>query len=395
MSHRKLPRRGVHRAPATLRGLVRGAVRGQRTVADLQREAADAFAVGHAIVTGSGRRALTAILEALALSPGDGVLLPALTFHAVPHTIAGLGLRPVFADVDPETFLLPPTAVARHPDVRVVLATHLFGLVCDLDELGRRCAEGGARLVEDFAQAAGARWRERPVGSWGDAGFTSLETVKPLAAFGGGLVTTSDPALARRVEESEYALPAPDVSKLASKVALGQLEAALGDPRFFSLAWPLFTGGLGTDASRRSEGWIQRYKARKQGVGNHGARLHPAQAEGARRGLAHLDHHLSRRRTRAAELLTALGGRGAARVIAGSEPAWYQLVVRVSDAEACADDARRAGVDLGPGVATDLSEGRCPNAARLAGELVQLPCHPNLDNRDLARVAEVVGPWLA
>ncbi|MDP7112545.1 MAG: DegT/DnrJ/EryC1/StrS family aminotransferase, partial [Myxococcota bacterium] len=311
MRIRKLPRRGVHRAPATLRGLVRGALSGEAALATFQREAAAVFRVPHAVATGSGRRALTAILGALPLSPGDTVLLPALTFHAVPTAVAAAGLRPRFGDVDPETCLLTASAVDDAPDARLVLATHLFGLVCDLDGLRDRCAAREAWLVEDFAQAAGARWRGRPVGSWGDAGFTSLETVKPLAAFGGGLVTTRDAGLARRVEASERALPSPVRRKLVSKVALGQLEAALADPRVFSLAWPLFSGGAD---DQRSEGWIQRYKSRKQGVGNHGARLHPSQAEVGRRGLVHLPEHLAARRARADELRGLLGGHATPRV---------------------------------------------------------------------------------
>jgi dTDP-4-amino-4,6-dideoxygalactose transaminase len=390
--HVRIPRRGVHRCPGALPALLGGAGGDASLVRRFERAAAHAFGVGHAVATGSGRAALTLLSRALDLQPGDEVLVPALTFGAVPDAVERLGLVPVYVDVEASTAQMDPEDLRARigPRSRVVVATHLFGDVCKAEHVERICSDAGLVMLVDFAQAAGARLHGRPVGAWGRAGFTSLETVKTLPAFGGGLVTTSDGDLARRVDALASRMPAPEVRRLAAKVALGQVESLLARPVPFSvLGWPLMTLAGG----ERTVRW---YKGRKSGAGNHHARLHPAQAAVALNNLEHLQAHVEERR-RTADRLWSLLGTGCWRPARepGSEPACYQLVVRARDPRGCALNCRRAGVDVGVHVVEDLSGGACPTAATLAEQLVQLPCHPGLDDEHLRRVAEAVGPWLA
>jgi len=243
-------------------------------------------------------------------------------------------------------------------------------------------------LLEDFAQAAGALRAGRPVGSLGLAGFTSLETVKPLSAFGGGMITTHDDQLAAALRLDIAAMPAPDHARLLRKVCMGHLEALLATPAGFTLAAaPLLAMG------GRMDGLIARYKRGKKGAGNHAARLHPAQAAAGLSNLRHLQAHLEARRRNVAELTGMLpADTWRPRPYPGDTPSWYQLVLRFEDAEAAARAAWRRGVDLGTGVLTDLSEGACPVAARAARQAVQVPCHPGLSMAQLRRVARTVAP---
>jgi dTDP-4-amino-4,6-dideoxygalactose transaminase len=389
MPIRKLPRRGIHRAPGTRRAVLLGTPRGPRAVRALEELTASTLGVPSVVAVGSGRKGLELLLRALNLPEGSEVLLPALTFHAVPTAVERAGLRPVFVDVDPATLLLDPTALARAVTLRssAVLATWLAGLMSDPAPLRRVCEANGLVLLEDFAQAAGAGWGQRAAGSLGLAGLTSLETVKPLAGFGGGLISCSDDALAERLRTLRARLVPPDLRRLASKVLLAQLEGLLANPTGFSLAWPLF--------SRDSKGGVARYKARKQSAGNHMATLHPLQARAAMASLANLEAHLAQRRERAAIMRAALPpGCWWPAVPPRANPSWYQVLVRCADLDAAGSAARTAGLDLGTGVVKDLSAGACPHAARAARELVQLPCHTDLGPADIARVAETVGPWL-
>ena len=388
--NRKLPRRGTFRPRGSLAALAAGILRPSGRLAAFEREAAASFAVRHAVCTGSGRLALALLLRALGLRAGDEVLLPALTFHAVPSTVERLGFRPVFVDVDPRTALIDPREVARcaGPRTRAVLATHLFGLPCPMAELQAVCDQREVALLEDLAQAAGARAGGRPLGSLGRAGFTSLETVKLLPAYGGGLLLTSDDGLAARLRQEASTLEPPDRGRLARKIAMGHLEAALGHPPLFTLAWPLF------DREADTETWVGRYKRRKQGAGNHDAALSPAQAAAGQLALRSLEAHVAARRRNADRLHEHLAGCWFPAVEPAAEPGWYQVVVRVRDAQECVAAGRAAGIDVGRDVATDLSGGACPVAAELADELVQLPSHPPLDDADLRRVADTVRPWL-
>lgn len=386
----RLPRRGVHRPRGTLAAAVLGALLPADRLADFERLAAATFASRHAVAVGSGRLALKLLLRGLHLDAGDEVLVPSLTFRAVPAAVAEVGLTPVLVDVDPRTALIDAEAVQRHAGsrTRVVLATHLFGLPCDMDRLAEVCADRDLILAEDFAQASGARSQGRPLGSIGRAGFTSLETVKLLSAFGGGLVTTSDDDLADDIRRSAAELAPPHPRRLSTKVALAQVEAALAHPGPFTLAWPLFTREID------SETWVKRYKRRKQGAGNHDAAIHPAQAAVGSLGLRHLEAHVAARRRNAGVLRDALSGKWFPVVADGDEPGWYQVLVRTADPQGCAAAARSAGIDVGRAVATDLSGGACPTAAQLARELIQIPNHPPLGEGELRRVADVVRPWL-
>ncbi|MBF0624027.1 MAG: DegT/DnrJ/EryC1/StrS family aminotransferase [Magnetococcales bacterium] len=158
--------------------------------------------VAHAIGCASGTDALHLGLRALGVQPGDEVIMPAMTFVATALGITLTGARPVLVDVDPETGLIDPDAVRRAitPRTRAILPVHLFGQCAAMDVLAGIATERGLWLVEDAAQAHGARHGERRAGSMGVVGCFSFFPGKNLGAFGdGGLVTTNDPALADRI----------------------------------------------------------------------------------------------------------------------------------------------------------------------------------------------------
>ncbi len=154
-----------------------------------------------AIGVSSGTAALELSLAGLGVGPGDEVITCAHTFTGVLSAIVLTGATPVLVDAD-ERGLLDASAVAAALTVRTraVLAIHLYGHPVDLDRLGEATAARGVRLVEDAAQAHGARWRNRPVGGFGVAAALSFHPSKNLGAFGdGGAVLTNDLELAARL----------------------------------------------------------------------------------------------------------------------------------------------------------------------------------------------------
>ncbi len=145
-------------------------------VAAFEREAAAALDVRHAIGVANGTDALVLSLRALGVGPGDEVVCPAYTFYASPESIAALGATPVFADISPDTFCLDPEAVeaAVTPRTKAVMAVHLYGHPAAMRELGAVCARHGVALLEDAAQAFGARLDDTPVGGLADAATFSF-----------------------------------------------------------------------------------------------------------------------------------------------------------------------------------------------------------------------------
>jgi dTDP-4-amino-4,6-dideoxygalactose transaminase len=168
----------------------------------LERELAAALEVGQAIGVSSGTDALLAALMALGVGPGDEVVTPTFSFFATAGAVVRVGARPVFVDIEPTTFNVDAAAVARAltPRTKAILPVHLYGQAVDMEAVLAVAASHGVPVIEDAAQAIGARDRGRAVGGLGRLGCFSFYPTKNLGAFGdGGLVTTNDPALAERL----------------------------------------------------------------------------------------------------------------------------------------------------------------------------------------------------
>jgi dTDP-4-amino-4,6-dideoxygalactose transaminase len=163
-----------------------------------ERELADYLGTGHAIGVGNGTDAITLVLRALGVGPGDEVVVPSFTFYASAEAIPPTGARPVFCDVDPETFCVTAETVkaAITPRTKAVIVVHLFGNVAPVAEIEAL----GLPVVEDAAQAIGSRSGAGRAGALGTAATLSFFPSKNLGAFGdGGAVVTGDAELAERV----------------------------------------------------------------------------------------------------------------------------------------------------------------------------------------------------
>jgi dTDP-4-amino-4,6-dideoxygalactose transaminase len=167
----------------------------------LEHELARQIGVGHAVAVSSGTDALLLALMALGVGPGDEVVTSPYSFFATAGAVARLGARPVFVDIDPATFNLDPAglAAAITPRTKAILPVHLFGLAADMDPILDEASRSGVPVIEDAAQAIGAAYGGRPVGSLGAFGCFSFFPSKNLGAFGdAGLLTTNDAARASR-----------------------------------------------------------------------------------------------------------------------------------------------------------------------------------------------------
>jgi dTDP-4-amino-4,6-dideoxygalactose transaminase len=166
-------------------------------------EAAAAYlGVRHAIGCGSGTDALHLALRAAGIGPGDEVITSPFSFIATAEAICHCGARPVFTDIDPDSFNLDPQCIpeAITPATRAILPVHLFGQPAAMDALRTLATEHGLVLIEDCAQSFGATCGDRRTGSLGLAGCFSFFPSKNLGCFGdGGLVGCHDDDLARRL----------------------------------------------------------------------------------------------------------------------------------------------------------------------------------------------------
>lgn len=169
-------------------------------VSAFEREFADYVGTEFGVGVGNGTDALTIALRALGVGPGDDVVVPSFTFYASAEAIPPTGARPVFCDVDPQTMNVTRETIeaALTPDTKAVVIVHLFGSPAPAAAIMELARERGIKVLEDAAQAAGATLGGVKAGALGDAATFSFFPSKNLGCFGdGGMITTSDPAVAR------------------------------------------------------------------------------------------------------------------------------------------------------------------------------------------------------
>ena len=170
-----------------------------------EQEFARLCGVRETVGCASGTDALWLALVAIGVGPGDEVITSPFSFFASASSIVRAGARPVFADVDPETLNLDPASVAQklatfRRSARAITPVHLYGQCADMDALESIAREHKLTIIEDAAQAVGARWKDKAAGSLGRAAAFSFYPTKNLSAFGdAGALTTNDAEIAERV----------------------------------------------------------------------------------------------------------------------------------------------------------------------------------------------------
>ncbi|MES9934222.1 MAG: DegT/DnrJ/EryC1/StrS family aminotransferase [Candidatus Sedimenticola sp. PURPLELP] len=198
----------------------------------LEQEAADYVGTRHGIAVANGTDALVLSLRALDIGPGDEVITSPFTFFATAEAISIVGATPVFADIDEQSFNIDPASVeARVSDkTRAVLPVHIFGNPADMTAIKRIAEEHELAVIEDGAQAFGAKHGDGLVGSHGDTGCFSFYPTKVLGCYGdGGLITTdSDEVKARLLKLRNHGASAPFThDELGYNSRLDEVQAAL------------------------------------------------------------------------------------------------------------------------------------------------------------------------
>jgi dTDP-4-amino-4,6-dideoxygalactose transaminase len=203
-------------------------------VAALERDVERAVG-GHALCTAQGRVALYLAVRAL-IRPGQKVIMSPYTIYDVVNMVICAGGVPLFADIDPDTCNLSAKeveALIGGPDVGAVIVTHLHGLASDVDAIAGLCRARGVALIEDAAQAFGARVGGRRVGGIGDVGVFSFGRVKNVNAFFGGMAVARDPAVRDRMAaEARDWTPEPKTRLLKRILSCLGTEAVMSAPLF-------------------------------------------------------------------------------------------------------------------------------------------------------------------
>jgi perosamine synthetase len=379
-------------------------------IAEFERAFERRAGSGRAVAASYGRMAFYYILKALDLPPGSEIVVPALTFWVVPELARVAGLKLVFADVDPSTFTMDPSAFERAitPATRVVVPTHLYGLPCDMDRISAIAARHNIVVVEDCAHALGATVNGKAVGTIGDAGFFSFQTLKPLNCYGGGMALVRDAGLASRVRALADAEPWPDQKRIENRLLVGRLQRIFTKPSVFTIsAFPIlwFSSLIGANPDVYLWETIRPLDPLPD---SYTERFPNVQAAIGLAALEKLDAwtDLTRRHARVMdEALGGLNGIAIPKVPSDRTHVYYQYCVYGPQRDELVVRCVRRGVDietLHVDVCSDLDlfanarvePAGAPGAHRAAGAM-QIPVYSGLSDKQAARVARVVRRVLA
>jgi perosamine synthetase len=240
-----VPRRCVNLPSGSLRTLIRcrlrKTVREGPEVEEFYRQFGQWLGAPYVFGASSGRSAFQLALEALGLEKGVEIIFPIFTFPVMPMVAQILGYKPVFCDVNPETFNSGPEHI--EPKITnktgAILATHLFGQPCPIRDVAALARKRKLRLMEDCAHACGVRVAGRQVGTFGDIGVFSFAEGKNMPCFGGGAIATADQDIARRAQDVLAQAPLAE-TKAITKQAFGiWMKWLLTRPLLFGLtAYP-------------------------------------------------------------------------------------------------------------------------------------------------------------
>ena len=407
MMPRTIARYGVRSAPGDEK-IVSGAFRRGEAVSgpaieEFETEFAKFHRMEYATATSFGRIAFHYILRALNLPPGSEIIFPALTFWVVPEIARRNGLRPVFVDVDPSTFNLDPAKVeaALTERTRAIVPTHLYGLPCAMSELMKLAEKYDLLVIEDCAQAVGARYRGQRAGTFGTASFFSFQLLKGINTYGGGMVLTNDVALARSVRAQALREPPQSLPDLARRFATGYGARVAVSPKAFTFwGYPLQAAVSLMGHHDLSRYVWEKIRPLDRFPRTYHQRYSNVQALLGLRGLANLDRHNERCRKHAAQYTRGLidcRNMQTPRVPVDLEHVFYQYCVYTSDAARLSQWAIRRGIDIETthvDVCPKLKlfeefRAECPGA-EATEKALQLPVYSRLRESDIERVLRVV-----
>ncbi len=303
-----LPRYRIYSRPRQYWEVAREALTRRWMRGDSCRELEEAIQkrqdIAHAICVAKARVGIFVAIRAL-VRPGQKVVLSPYTISDVINMVICAGGIPVFCDLERETCNVDPAELGRliDADTGAVLVTHLHGLACEMDRISALCRQRGVPLVEDAAQAFGARFRGRAVGTFGDVSIYSFGVYKNVNAFFGGMLVTPHADLAARLRSEIDAFPPQELGYFATKVMSGLAsDVATWPPLFKSLTYRIFRYGFLNDiALLNNQVTVDAHPEIKRELPeSYLRRLTPMQARLILPQLEHVDEHI-RARVRAAQ----------------------------------------------------------------------------------------------
>lgn len=323
--------------------------------AEFEKEFAAYIGTDYAVATNNGTSALHVALLAAGIGPGDKVITTPFTFIASSNSILYCGATPVFADVDPRTFNIDPGSVQRilerRDDIKAIMVVHLYGLSCEMDPIMEMAENKGLTVIEDCAQAHGARYKDRAVGFFGDVGVFSFYPTKNMTTGEGGMVVTSR----------------KDIAEKARKlINHGRCDRYLHDSLGFNYRMTDIAAAIGLCQLAKLDGFNARRRENAKVLNDLLSDLQSVILPHEPDHCLHVYHQYTIRAGRRDELKAYLDSAGVQTSIVYPIPNTRQPLY----------------------MSNGLGQAETPVADVLGAEVISLPIHPGLSPEDLVRISD-------
>jgi len=399
-----IPRQRIRLPPGAWRSALTSLLRGNlwegRDIRLFEQAVAEYIGVEDAVTVPSGRAGFRFLFDSLGLEPGAEVICSAFGYPVVPFIVKSMGYDLKFVDCEMDTLGMDPRRLSEActKGTAAVIATHLYGVPCRIQEIVEICAANNAKLIEDCAHSYGATVNSRKVGSFGDAGCFSFETSKVINTMGGGMVTLSDAEVGKRLRALTAAEPRNGFKWLARRLLKTTFEAAVTNKLLFNLGVYQMLR-VASSADGDEDRFASGYQGDEVSLKGKMGRYTNYQARLGLRQLKTIDARNRRRTANAERLIRQLDGKIAIQEPISMDEGNYSnfmlVTVLASKLSELAAAMLRRGIDSKHLYMRDCSrmfEGDrpFPNAARAEKEVLHLPAYPEMSDADVDRVAVAV-----
>ena len=334
-----------------------GMIASGEEVSLFEKEFADYCGTKEAIATNNGTTALHAGLMACGILPGDEVIVPSFTFFATASSVSMCGAKPVMVDVCEDSFGISPNAILESitPRTKAVIGVHLFGQPCDISAIMEICEDHHLMFIEDCAQAHGALYNGKKVGSFGSIGCFSFYPTKNMTTGEGGMITTNDPGIADHARR-------------------------------------LINHGQGKKYLHTEIGFNYRLTNIGAAIGRVQLRKIDAMNEARNKNAVYFSEHIRNTKISLPVILD------------GCSHVYHQYVIRVKDGKRDQLTAWLSEQGIGTAihypipvneqpVYSTVPNPPCPVSARLAQEVLSLPVYPGLTDKELEYICNTLNRW--
>lgn len=369
--------------------LVRGDLWDGPQIAEFEAAFAEFIGSADAVTVPSGRGGFKLLFDGFGLKPGAEIICSAFGYPIVPFLVKSLGYNLKFVDCETTTLGMDPEKLeaAISDNTAAVIATHLYGVPCQIDEIAKITKAHGSALIEDCAHCYGAAVNGQKVGTFGDAGCFSFETSKVINTMGGGMVTVSSEAMGERIRETARQGTPNGMKWLFKRLSKTTFESLVTNPVLFNLgvyqALRLIPRG---EEDRFASG----YHGDEVSMSGKMGRYTNYQARLGLRGMKTVGDVVANRRANAERLIDQLDEKLRFQKPAGSHvDSNYMLVTAMTEElHALAARLLRAGVDTKHLYMRDCSgmfegAGDFPHALAAEKEVLHIPAHPHLSLDDI------------